>query len=236
MPFEGRAEGINPGTVAMIIIATVFATAYGVRLYDRLQVWHAQYRQEGKRRRARRSERGADRSELTTERLSIRVMRKSDVQALHVMLSDEVVMRWQSEGPNQRLAETKADMAAMLKDDGRQCWMIFEEKGPAIGWISIAHQQDGLQHIGYMLATEARGRGIATEALDALLDHSFRFFGARRIQAGTDPENLASIRLLERLGFTREGHFRKHRSTHNGVRDSLLYAILREEWQQRSAG
>jgi RimJ/RimL family protein N-acetyltransferase len=64
-----------------------------------------------------------------------------------------------------------------------------------------------------------------------VLDHLFGAEGRRRVFADTDPDNMASRRLLERLGFTLEGRLRAEWETHIGVRDSLIYGLLREEWQ-----
>ena len=55
--------------------------------------------------------------------------------------------------------------------------------------------------------------------------------GKRRVFADTDPENAASNRLLETLGFRREGLLRAEWETHIGVRDSVIWGLLREEWQ-----
>ncbi len=58
---------------------------------------------------------------------------------------------------------------------------------------------------------------------------------ARRVMADTDPDNIGSIKLLEKLGFQREGYLREEWETHIGVRDSLIFGLLRNEWLKTPA-
>ena len=69
------------------------------------------------------------------------------------------------------------------------------------------------------------------EAVARVIDYGFDELELRRIFADTDPENRGSIGLLERLGFQREGRLRGEWETHSGVRDSLIYGLLRDEWK-----
>jgi RimJ/RimL family protein N-acetyltransferase len=77
---------------------------------------------------------------------------------------------------------------------------------------------------------EHRGRGVGTWAQRALVDYLFTHTRVERVQATTDPENLAELRCLEKVGFTREGVVR--RAQWRGARwhDQVLFSILRDEW------
>jgi [ribosomal protein S5]-alanine N-acetyltransferase len=86
-----------------------------------------------------------------------------------------------------------------------------------------------------MLGRAYWGRGIVTEAVTALVDLLFAE-GQRRVFADTDPDNIASIRVAERLGFTLEARLRGEWETHIGVRDSLIFGMLRDEWAARKGG
>ena len=66
--------------------------------------------------------------------------------------------------------------------------------------------------------------------LARVIDYGFVLLKLRRIFADTDPDNLGSIALLERLGFQYEGRLRGEWETHMGVRDSLIFGLLRDEW------
>ena len=72
-----------------------------------------------------------------------------------------------------------------------------------------------------------------TEAARSLIDAGFTTLGLHRIWATTDPQNVRSIAVLERLGMRREGHLRAHRWCKQGWRDSALYAVLEQEWLER---
>jgi len=64
-----------------------------------------------------------------------------------------------------------------------------------------------------------------------MLAHAFDTLGLRRLYADIDPDNTASIRLVEALGFQLEGRLREAWETHIGVRDSLIYGLTRSDWQ-----
>ena len=87
---------------------------------------------------------------------------------------------------------------------------------------------------GYLLAPDARGRGIAARALWLLVDWSFRELGLERIQGLAHPDNPRSARLLERLGFTREGLFRAFRPGEAGREDRIVYSVLPGELVSQS--
>ncbi len=80
-----------------------------------------------------------------------------------------------------------------------------------------------------MLSRAHWGGGIAIEAVSAVIDRLFAE-GQRRVFADTDPENLASRGLLEKLGFKLEGMLRAEWETHIGVRDTALYGLLPSDW------
>jgi ribosomal-protein-alanine N-acetyltransferase len=84
----------------------------------------------------------------------------------------------------------------------------------------------------YLLAPTHWGQGYATEAARALVAIGFSELGLHRIWATCVPENLASIRVLEKLGLRREGHQRRNLPIQGRWCDSYLYALLQEEWSQ----
>ena len=87
--------------------------------------------------------------------------------------------------------------------------------------------------IGLALLPEYRGHGLGTAAQRLLVDYLFRFTTAHRLEAGTDAENIAEQKALERIGFTREGVLREVAFRDGAWRDSVIYALLRDHWQRR---
>lgn len=168
---------------------------------------------------------------IATPRLLLRQLQLSDAETLHPMLADPDTMKWWSSGPHQTVEETRAYLGwnASL-DAGHRCWAITHKGGPALGWVIIIVKRPGVGELGYILARERWGQGVAREAVEAIINHAFRERCLRRLFADTDPDNAASIALLKTLGFQQEGHLRGEWETHVGVRDSLIFGLLAAEW------
>lgn len=85
--------------------------------------------------------------------------------------------------------------------------------------------------VGYFTHKNARGRGLATEALRLLTGLGIQGIGLNRLSATCDAANDASWRLLERAGYKREGHLRSERRNPQGnLRDTFVYGVLAREW------
>jgi ribosomal-protein-alanine N-acetyltransferase len=167
---------------------------------------------------------------LTTARLRLRPHAFEDAEALHRAFSDEASMQWWTHAAFQTLDQTRAYLAE--QSAGWRRWIVTERSSDvAIGFVAAGEKRQGnVSEVGYMLVPLHRGGGLGSEALGAVLDHLFLREGQRKAVADTDPENSASRRLLEQLGFKLEGVLRAEWETHIGVRDTTLYGLLREEW------
>jgi RimJ/RimL family protein N-acetyltransferase len=88
--------------------------------------------------------------------------------------------------------------------------------------------------IGYTLSPAGQGQGFATEAVSELLRYLFEDRAKHKVCADCDTRNDGSWRLLERLGFTREGELRAAYREHDGWSNEYLYGLLAEEWRERS--
>ena len=84
--------------------------------------------------------------------------------------------------------------------------------------------------IGWLLHPDYQGQGYATEAAQVLLQYAFLQRNLHRLTSGCDSRNMASVRLMERLGLRREGHLRQSHLTRGVWQDEYLYALLRHEW------
>lgn len=166
---------------------------------------------------------------IETERLRLRKREVRDADALHASFADSGLMHWWSSGPHESLDETRADFAR--EDREWRAWAItLKGDDTAIGFVAAGERRQGnVTEIGYMLAREHWGAGIAREAISAVIDRIFAE-GQRRVFADTDPDNAPSRALLEKLGFKLEGYLRAEWETHIGVRDTTLYGLLREDW------
>lgn len=111
-------------------------------------------------------------------------------------------------------------------------WFIIEKKdGTKIG--QIMHIPKGPHFvIGYRILPEERGKGYCTEAVKIMVDYLFLSRNIVRIESQANPENVASWKVLEKAGFTKEGVIRKSVFARGKWLDGVLYSILREEWKE----
>ncbi len=172
--------------------------------------------------------------ELRTNRLRLRQLQVDDAEALHPSMSDEAMMKYWSRAPTRSVDETRDYFRPVPGMEDWRSWAItLPEDDRAIGWVSVGERrQGGVAELGYLLANEWHGHGYAREAVTAVIDHLFAIENHRRVFADTDPDNVASIRVLQALGFTLEGRLRGEWETHIGVRDSLIWGLLKREWRQ----
>jgi RimJ/RimL family protein N-acetyltransferase len=84
--------------------------------------------------------------------------------------------------------------------------------------------------LGYSLLPSRQGQGLASEAVRLALGHAFDVLGLERIEADVDPRNQASCRLLEKLGFQREGVLRNRWRVGGEFADSIIFGLLRHEY------
>lgn len=105
-------------------------------------------------------------------------------------------------------------------------WAITETGGEALGRISLFVRREGVAEVAVILRRAAQGKGLTGEALRFVVAHGFGTLGLHRIEADVDPDNVASLALFERNGFTREALLRDNWKTHIGIRDSVILAIF----------
>jgi RimJ/RimL family protein N-acetyltransferase len=110
----------------------------------------------------------------------------------------------------------------------RKRFFIEKKDGTKIGVVGVFPAGD-LWEIGFALIQSERGKGYGPEAVVILVDYLFLARDLVRVQATTDLRNVASQKVLEKAGFTREGVVRKSMFLRGQWRDLLLYSILREE-------
>lgn len=145
---------------------------------------------------------------LETERLSVRTWTPGDAEEGFGIWSDEEVMRYVGTGqPSATIEETRAwigRMTAHHELHGFGFWAVVEkDSGLLVGSCGMGYQRDGGLPIefGYTLARSRWGRGYATEAARACLRYAFETFHFPELVASVDSRNVASQRVLEKIGF-----------------------------------
>jgi RimJ/RimL family protein N-acetyltransferase len=95
--------------------------------------------------------------------------------------------------------------------------------------LSITSNEHRIAEIGYGINSDFQGLGYMTEAVQAVLNFGFGELALHRIWATTDVENVASCRVLEKVGMVQEGLLRQDKLVRGQWRDSFLYAVLEGE-------
>ena len=163
--------------------------------------------------------------EIRTSRLILRSARPDDLDAIHAVLSDPRATRWWSSLPHETLDQTRAWLDAMIANGPEHPDYVVELDGHVIGKAGFYVLPD----VGYILHPDCWGQGLASEAVGAAIDHVFRNRDLETLSADVDPENAASIRLLERLGFVRTGSAERTWNIGGAWKDSVYYALSRTD-------
>ncbi|MGK3998010.1 GNAT family N-acetyltransferase [Sorangium sp. So ce1024] len=172
---------------------------------------------------------------LTTPRLRLRALDPGDAERVFRLRSDPDVMRYIGRAPDGSVAATEQHLAAILESirEGASIgWGItLKDSGELIGTGGFVrwNKPHRWAEIGYAILPAFWGQGIMTEALRAMLPFGFASMDLHRVEAQLDPENRASARVLERLGFVREGQHRQNWCYEGQFTDTAVYGLLRGE-------
>jgi [ribosomal protein S5]-alanine N-acetyltransferase len=170
---------------------------------------------------------------VATPRLHVRVLGVDDAKQVTEIFADKQTQRWlpfpQEYGPIEALAWC-TELAAERRDsgDGDHYGVVRREDGQLVGclWTKRTDWVARSTEIAYAVAAEARGFGVAPEAVDALavalaLEHGFQ-----RIELRVAPGNLSSRRVAEKAGFTYEGLLRNAGYVHSGRVDLQVWSLV----------
>jgi RimJ/RimL family protein N-acetyltransferase len=178
---------------------------------------------------------------IQTPRLALRRFRPEDAPALAAYRSDPAVARYQGWTAPVPLASA----AALVREfaagtPGQPGWfqyaMARKADGCLLGDLGVKLHENGMQaELGVTLAPEHQGHGYATEAVRAVLHHLFQQCGLRRVSAECDARNRGSERLLERVGFRREGLRPAFTWLKGEWTDDMLFGLLADDWARNTA-
>ncbi|KAB2328896.1 GNAT family N-acetyltransferase [Bacillus mesophilum] len=169
---------------------------------------------------------------IKTSRLLIRHFHSKDWQAVYEYTSDRQVMKYIPEG-----VFTEEDVKAFINKnrDGEAKYfpVVLMEEDLLIGHM-VFHQYFGehTYEIGWVFNPKYYSNGYASEAAKAILEYGFENMKLHRIIATCQPENIASYRVMEKIGMRREGHFKKCIPNGSEWWDEYYYAVLAEEWNK----
>jgi RimJ/RimL family protein N-acetyltransferase len=179
---------------------------------------------------------------LRTERLVLRPFAATDYDAMFAIHSRADVVRYlywppRTAGDVREILERKRGYAALdAPGDNLALAVVTESTGELVGdcglqWIDNEHHQG---EIGFIVHPDHHGRGYATEAARELLRVAFEDVCLHRVVGRTEARNIASARVLARLGMRREAHLIENEYVKGEWQSELVYAVLDREW--RAAG
>ena len=173
---------------------------------------------------------------LVTKRLRLRQFEARDLQGLHVCFGDEDAMRYWNSPACKSEAETERWLNYLAKTTSPYdygAWAVAEKRSDrCIGMVNYHHREarNARLEIGYILAPAQQGRGLMMEAVGKLVAYCLDELATHRIEALIHPDNAASIRLVERLGFRCEGGpLRDRWRRGDGYMSVMMYALLAGE-------
>ena len=121
-----------------------------------------------------------------------------------------------------------------IRSDHGYPFFLFRSADHALlGGLSLSYVRRGVTQscaLGYWMGAPHAGRGLMTAAVRAVLPFAFQTLRLHRVEAACLPTNAASIRLLERVGFVREGYARRYLCINGFWQDHLLYAMIEDDW------
>ncbi|MFI6093588.1 GNAT family N-acetyltransferase [Streptomyces sp. NPDC051218] len=174
---------------------------------------------------------------LRTTRLRLRPFTEADADPLFALHSSTQVMRyWDSAPWNDRArAERFIAVCGRIADEGTGARVAIDRAsdGAFVGWCGLIDwdPDNRSASLGYCLDPAMWGHGYATEAAHALLQWAFDTWDLNRVQAEADTRNAASGRVLEKVGFVREGTLQEDCVVNGEVSDSWVFGLLRREWR-----
>lgn len=174
---------------------------------------------------------------IETERLNLRPISLEDKEALFSYRSDKITNQFQGWIPIKLEEASEFIQKISTTFNSPDSWFqfaIFEKNGgQMIGDLGVHFLEEGSKQaeIGCTLSKDFQGKGYAHESLKALMNSLFYDIDLHRIFASIDPQNIGSIKMMEKLGFRKEAHFKESLFLNGKWVDDVVYAILQNEWK-----
>lgn len=172
--------------------------------------------------------------EIKTERLLLRPLTESDVDDVVAYANDEEMGAYIPNFPHPYDHDHAREFVEKSQKDRenreRYEWAIVYESR-VVGAIGLSFKPHGTGEIGYAIGKPQWGKGIASEALQAVVNYAFETEDLHRLQARTFPENAGSQKVLQKTGFRLEGRQREIGYHREKRHDELLWALLKSEWK-----
>lgn len=174
---------------------------------------------------------------LTYNEVSARVVRVKDAKKLETLILDnrEWLRPWEAtnpDGPNS--FKIKSQIRGLLKqmESHQGLPFVIEFAGEIVGQLNVSnilHGSVGNAVLGYWISPEAAGKSVTPTAVALVADYLFNVVGLHRVEIDIRPENAASLRVVEKLGFRYEGLKERYIHINGDWRDHFVFALTYEE-------
>ncbi len=178
---------------------------------------------------------------LKTNRLLISTISLKDLEKIHELHSLPETDEFNTLGIPQNISETKSIITQWVKGGTEKkgsfvlkIELLQGEQFVGLIALNLGSPKFRIAEVWYKLHSDFWGNGYATESLNKILEYGFSELNLHRIEAGCAVENIGSIKVLEKVGMTREGRKRKVLPLKNGWSDNFHYAILATDKQNTS--
>jgi ribosomal-protein-alanine N-acetyltransferase len=176
--------------------------------------------------------------ELISQRLKLRQVMPEDVNEVFFLRSDKRVMKFLDRQPAKSVEEAQQFIEKLKdiedKQDGITWAITLKEDVKFIGTICYWNilKEHYRAEIGYVLHPDFQGKGIMQEAICIVLEYGFKTMNIHSVEANVNPNNKASITLLERNNFKREGYFKENYYFNGQFLDSAIYSLLVSDYNK----
>ncbi len=172
---------------------------------------------------------------LKTQRLLLRKIQLNDAEDMFEYACDPEFAKYTIWTAHQSLEHSKRFVNKIIEFYNTHqltVWGIVDTNGKFIGTCGFGDLQliDAKAELGYALSRKYWGKGYMTEAVTAVINFGFSNMPLNRIEARCEPENIASARVLEKIGMKYEGLLRQHIYSKGTYHDLKMYSILKQEW------
>ena len=177
--------------------------------------------------------------ELITDRLILRKLTQESFDAIYSDLSQDEQLNILGLNSIEKLLEEKEKYKKGLSTHNKKFLyfqLLEQESRKIIGWCGyhIWYLDHKRAEIGYgLFENDYKGKGLMSEAIIPIVDYGFIRMELNRIEAVIEPKNKASIKLINKLNFVKEGHLREHyyNDENNKMEDSIIFALLKSEYK-----
>lgn len=177
--------------------------------------------------------------EFESSRLFFRNFLLSDAKDLFEIRSDDEVMRFMDIPKFESTMDAEKMINSISDDYTSQkgiSWAIVEkESNKFAGYFGFWRMipKHCRAEIGYALNRNYWGKGIMAETLSAMMEYGFENIKLHSVEANVNPENINSIKLLEKTGFKKEAHFKENYLFNGKFLDSIIYSLLEKEFNKK---